>query len=145
MSSESTPSRPTATSSAFPHPKIRMMQRAAVTACLALGNAYRRAFHPPPPEDLYARSYEEEYFAHEVTKSTNILSRVPPLDGQRVLDLGCAYGGLLVALREAGAKAAGVDVDERRVQFARAQGLDAHVGKAEELPFPDASLRCNRF
>ena len=46
--------------------------------------------------------------------------------GRKVLDVGCAYGGFLVAAREAGAgRVVGVDIDSRLIDLARLQ-LDDH-------------------
>jgi 2-polyprenyl-3-methyl-5-hydroxy-6-metoxy-1,4-benzoquinol methylase len=49
----------------------------------------------------------------------------------RVLDVGCAYGGFLVAFAEAGAKVTGIEKDERYVRLAglnlREHGLDGEV------------------
>ena len=49
----------------------------------------------------------------------------------RVLDVGCAYGGFLVAFAERGAKVTGIEKDERYVRLAglnlREHGLDGEV------------------
>jgi 2-polyprenyl-3-methyl-5-hydroxy-6-metoxy-1,4-benzoquinol methylase len=49
----------------------------------------------------------------------------------RVLDVGCAYGGFLVAFAERGARVTGIDIDERYVRLAaanlRERGLDGEV------------------
>ena len=56
-----------------------------------------------------------------------LLRRAPP----RVLDVGCAYGGFLVAFAELGAKVTGIEKDERYVRLAglnlREHGLDGEV------------------
>jgi len=56
-----------------------------------------------------------------------LLRRAAP----RVLDVGCAYGGFLVAFAEAGAKVTGIEKDERYVLLAalnlREHGLDGEV------------------
>ncbi|HEY1434961.1 MAG TPA: class I SAM-dependent methyltransferase [Thermoanaerobaculia bacterium] len=49
----------------------------------------------------------------------------------RVLDVGCAYGGFLVAFAEKGARVTGIEIDERYVRLAalnlRERGLDAEL------------------
>jgi 2-polyprenyl-3-methyl-5-hydroxy-6-metoxy-1,4-benzoquinol methylase len=49
----------------------------------------------------------------------------------RVLDVGCAYGGFLVAFAERGARVTGIEIDERYVRLAalnlRERGLDAEL------------------
>ena len=51
--------------------------------------------------------------------------------GPRVLDVGCAYGGFLVAFAERGARVTGIDLDERYVRLAalnlRDHGLDGEI------------------
>jgi SAM-dependent methyltransferase len=71
-----------------------------------------------------------------------------PRAGQRVLDVGCGTGNLLLALgrERAGVDLVGLDPDERALAIARRKARRAGVavdwrrGFAEELPFPDASV-----
>jgi 2-polyprenyl-3-methyl-5-hydroxy-6-metoxy-1,4-benzoquinol methylase len=53
----------------------------------------------------------------------------------RVLDVGCAYGGPLVAFAERGARVTGIDVNERLLALAqvnlRERGLDAHLVRGD--------------
>ncbi len=57
--------------------------------------------------------------------------RFPFARRTRVLDVGCAYGGFLVAFAEKGARVAGIDRDERYVRLAalnlREQGRDGEL------------------
>lgn len=64
---------------------------------------------------------------------------------RRVLDLGCADGGLLDALAAAGAEElAGIDLSEAELAVARRRpslsGADLRRGRAQELPFADGSF-----
>jgi glycosyltransferase involved in cell wall biosynthesis/2-polyprenyl-3-methyl-5-hydroxy-6-metoxy-1,4-benzoquinol methylase len=43
--------------------------------------------------------------------AADIIERLVPLAGKRALDIGCAYGGFLVALSERGAEPVGFDID----------------------------------
>jgi ubiquinone/menaquinone biosynthesis C-methylase UbiE len=71
-----------------------------------------------------------------------------PRPGQRVLDVGCGTGNLLLALgrERAGVDLVGLDPDDRALTIARRKARRARVavdwrrGYAEELPFPDASV-----
>jgi ubiquinone/menaquinone biosynthesis C-methylase UbiE len=68
--------------------------------------------------------------------------------GQRVLDIGCGTGNLLIALGRAhtGAELVGLDPDHRGLARAARKANRAGVavswrqGYAEELPFPDGSV-----
>lgn len=44
-------------------------------------------------------------------KAVGIIEPIVPLEGKRALDVGCAYGGFLVALAERGAEPMGFDID----------------------------------
>jgi SAM-dependent methyltransferase len=59
----------------------------------------------------------------------------------RVLEIGPGPGELSERMqRELGAEVVAVDVSERMVELARARGVHARVGDAQELPFPDGAF-----
>lgn len=60
--------------------------------------------------------------------------------GERILDLGCGDGQLTLRLSEAGAQMTGLDLSPAMVSAAHARGIQAEVGSAERLPFPDHSF-----
>ncbi len=61
----------------------------------------------------------------------------------RLLDVGCGPGQLTRRfVDEAGADVSAIDLSERMVELARALGLDARVGDAEQLPFGDGEFDC---
>ncbi len=57
-----------------------------------------------------------------------------------MLDVGCGGGSHAIAFAELGWKVTGVGVSEDQLRIARARGVDAHHGRAEELPFEDESF-----
>ena len=57
-----------------------------------------------------------------------------------VLDVGCGDGALLRAIAERGIAVAGVDSDARAVAALVAEGLDARVAGAEQLPFANGAF-----
>ena len=64
-----------------------------------------------------------------------VLDLLAPVEGERVLDLGCGDGVLTRKICEAGCAVVAVDSSTEQVAAARAQGLDARVEDAESLPF----------
>jgi SAM-dependent methyltransferase len=60
---------------------------------------------------------------------------------ERVLEVGGGQGELSERMhRELGARVSFVDISPRMVELARARGIDAQVGDAQDLPFDDASF-----
>ena len=55
--------------------------------------------------------------------------------GERVLDLGCGEGSLMLEIEAQGAQAVGADSSPELIAAARARGLDARVLDAHDLPF----------
>jgi SAM-dependent methyltransferase len=61
----------------------------------------------------------------------------------RVLEVGGGPGELAARIRdEIGCEVVMVDISPRMVELARARGVDAQVGDAAGLPFPDGSFDC---
>lgn len=75
-----------------------------------------------------ARLREENY-----RRTLDALRRLGPLQGKRLLDVGCAYGWFLEAAREAGMLPAGLEPDPGIAAAASAEDLPVWVGY-----FPDA-------
>src|SRR5712691_9118786 len=107
-----------------------------VRVLLAVGEIVRRFVRFEEPCELALASHDEEYFQYEVNLGRRFLESAPHMAGQRVLELGCGFGGMLLVLKQAGALATGIDIDDRRAGFARNQGLDALTADAANLPFP---------
>jgi SAM-dependent methyltransferase len=70
-----------------------------------------------------------------------------PLQGRRVLDIGCGPGYLLKALAARGAVAAGIDPDAAALGKARiaAPAADVRLGPAQALPFADGAFEAAIF
>jgi SAM-dependent methyltransferase len=61
----------------------------------------------------------------------------------RILELGCGEGELAERLgRETSAELIAIDQSPRMVELAQARGVDARVGRAEELDFEAESFDC---
>jgi SAM-dependent methyltransferase len=58
----------------------------------------------------------------------------------RLLDIGCGGGSHTAAFAEAGWETVGIDVSEAQLRLARQRGCEVVLGRAESLPFDDASF-----
>lgn len=76
-------------------------------------------------DELYQQAFRDEIAA---------------LKPQNLCDVGCGTGSLVAHARSRGITAAGIEPDAAKVAEARAAGLDVREGKAETLPFADASF-----
>jgi ubiquinone/menaquinone biosynthesis C-methylase UbiE len=86
------------------------------------------------PEGADPSTFWEHVYRYRF--ATNFVS------GKRVLDIACGEGYGTAALLEAGAaNVIGIDISEETCQHARMKyGVDARVGKAEDIPLSDASV-----
>ena len=99
--------------------------------------------------DQWAPSYERSlaqrwYFDPIHDRMLDVLAQASQVRPSSILDIGCGTGRLL---RDAGrrwptAHLAGVDPAPKMIEEARRQGsrMDFHVGFAERLPYPDATM-----
>jgi ubiquinone/menaquinone biosynthesis C-methylase UbiE len=92
--------------------------------------------------DRYSTRYEAErrrgYFEiiHELE-----FEKVRPLaGGTRTLEVGCGTGLMLERVHQVAADARGVDISTGMLEVARAKGLNAVIGSATDLPFPEESF-----
>ncbi|HKN62784.1 MAG TPA: class I SAM-dependent methyltransferase [Gaiellaceae bacterium] len=58
----------------------------------------------------------------------------------RLLDIGCGGGSHTAAFAAEGWEPVGLDVSEAQLQLARGRGCEVVLGRAESLPFADASF-----
>lgn len=74
-----------------------------------------------------------------------VLSIVPYIEGERVLELGHGPGHLQKALQERGYYAFGLDLSRQMGQLAKRKLGNGHRlvrGRAQALPFPDEAFSC---
>lgn len=68
----------------------------------------------------------------------DLVDLLDPRPGERILDIGCGDGHLTLAIAERGAETVGWDASPEMVRAARARGVDARLGRAEDLDFERA-------
>jgi SAM-dependent methyltransferase len=91
-----------------------------------------------PEEALYARMRWNMPLSTE--HAGLLLDRLDPRPGQRIADLGCGWGELLLAaVARAGAGATGVGVDQDALLLARGRAEAARRGLAADVTFTEAN------
>lgn len=71
----------------------------------------------------------------------NLIRRYVPLEGRRILDIGCGLGAYVANFGRFTDEAYGMDVDPPRLREARHRGVtNVLAAAAETLPFRDASF-----
>jgi ubiquinone/menaquinone biosynthesis C-methylase UbiE len=59
-----------------------------------------------------------------------------------LLDIGCGGGSHTAAFAAAGWKPVGIDISQAQLELARKRGCEVVLGRAESLPFDDATFDC---
>src|SRR5579859_5720648 len=79
-----------------------------------------------------------------VARHLDRLDALAPVEGRRVVDVGCGAGALVRALTRRGAEGTGIEIDERALAPALAAAPVAaeryRLGRAEALPLADRSV-----
>jgi SAM-dependent methyltransferase len=87
--------------------------------------------------DLSEARFKDEV-PYDDVRLRAILAALMPLDGLRLLDLGCGKGRFASHFQAAGAEVVGLDLSS--AMLARATGLDRVRASARRLPFADATF-----
>lgn len=70
----------------------------------------------------------------------NLVRDFVPLEGRRILDVGCGLGMYVEKFRQFSPHVYGVDIDSEKVQKAQTRLPNISLAPAEELPFKDRSF-----
>jgi len=121
---------------------------------------YQRLFRTSHPDqqklvELHSQGDESAflraYFDHEYDKGLQMISRFSAITtewhGGRALDFGCGAGGLTFRVREVSRQAIGIDLDPRKIDFARSVAQSKRIDNLEfvcypgdDIPFSDGSF-----
>jgi ubiquinone/menaquinone biosynthesis C-methylase UbiE len=126
----------------------------------SLCRRYQSLFHASHPEEAKlvelhqsGRNDEflKEYFEHEYRKGAQVLEKfralAPQWKGGRCLDFGCGGGGLSYRLAEHCDSVVGLDLEEDKIAFAKAQADRLNRHNCEficypggDIPLPESSV-----
>lgn len=87
------------------------------------------------------QTWNADQYSHHApfvaTYGEQVLALLGPVEGQRILDLGCGDGFLTEQIQASGADVHGVDASASMIRAAQKRGLSAEVASGEALNFVD--------
>lgn len=87
------------------------------------------------------QTWNADQYSHHApfvaTYGEQVLALLCPVEGQRILDLGCGDGFLTEKIQALGARIHGVDASTSMIRAAQKRGLSAEVTSGEALNFVD--------
>ena len=108
--------------------------------------ALRKTLESAVYADGFAAGLWRNYAQRDVQRAREIarlVRRRVALPGRRVLDVGCSYGGTLIAFAEQGADVWGVEIDADRIAVGRQRladlGMHAEIRQADICKLADAA------
>lgn len=81
--------------------------------------------------------HPSQVWTRGLERRLEMVRREVPLEGKRILDVGCGVGAFVRRLREFSQDAYGVDIDAERVRRGAAQVPNLALSVGEYLPFAD--------
>lgn len=88
--------------------------------------APRAAYYEGEQQAMYTALHEGRRRAEDDLRFSRFLAEFSWLTGKRLLDVGCADGALIDAVRARGNEVVGIDIDARSLRSARARELEVH-------------------
>lgn len=94
---------------------------------------------PEVPSDLSGHSWNPDTYSKNAgfvaELGMPVLDLLSPLEGERILDLGCGDGVLTEKIVSVGADVIGIDSSPDQILAAAAKGLDARLASGEAISF----------
>jgi cyclopropane-fatty-acyl-phospholipid synthase len=119
----------------------RRGSRRNIAAHYDLGNDFYALWLDPSmtySSALFAGNAMQSLAAAQEAKYRRILARLAPRSGERILEIGCGWGGFAeLAARESGCSVTGLTLSEEQLAYADARMHRAGVADRVELAFRD--------
>jgi 2-polyprenyl-3-methyl-5-hydroxy-6-metoxy-1,4-benzoquinol methylase len=136
-------------------PNERYRIRQAIEQCRADQIYFPKSFRNRLSTGEYAAGHNaqvwRDYALRDIQRGREIVRRLQswkPLQGKRALDVGCGYGGMLIAMAEQGAEVTGVEIDPERARMGRLRldelGLHASLHESD-ICSPGMAARLGMF
>ena len=92
------------------------------------------------PEKFIALGHPSYVWRRGQDRRLDLIRRYVPLEGKRILDVGCGIGAYVTKFRDFSPDVFGVDVDEEKIRAAARTLPHVLPAEAEALPFSDESF-----
>jgi ubiquinone/menaquinone biosynthesis C-methylase UbiE len=92
------------------------------------------------PERVVALGHPSYVWRSGQDRRLALVRRYAPLEGRRILDVGCGIGTYVSKLRELSDRVYGVDIEEKRLRRGAQTLPNLALAAAERLPFVDAAF-----
>ena len=93
-----------------------------------------------PPERAAALGCPSYVWRSGQERRLALIRRQAPLEGARILDVGCGVGAYVRRIQQLSPRVCGVDIDEQRVKRGSSSVPNLMVAVSEHLPFRDGSF-----
>lgn len=92
------------------------------------------------PERVVALGHPSYVWRSGQDRRLALIRRYAPLEGRRILDVGCGIGTYVRKLREFSHRVYGIDVEEGRLRCGALSVPGLALAASEHLPFPDGAF-----
>jgi len=92
------------------------------------------------PERVVALGHPSYVWRSGQDRRLALIRRYAPLEGHRILDVGCGIGTYVSKLREFSDRVYGIDIEKGRLRRGALCGPGLALAASEHLPFPDGAF-----
>jgi cyclopropane-fatty-acyl-phospholipid synthase len=132
----------------FLNANTKRQARRNILAHYDLGNDFYGLWLDPSmtySSGLFAGDFEQSLEAAQAAKYARLLSELHLAPGQRILEIGCGWGGFALAAARAGHHVTGISLSDAQTEYARARLAAAGLASRTALRIQDYRDVCETY